>query len=266
MKKRDNWRFLTAGLGSPDMRAASIRICDKATASGLFESVVAVTNENLTQVCSRVSTAYPHIFNENTRGYGYMTYKPDAIKSAFENFWGDCDGVVWIDAGCELFLTPITRIRFKHYLKVAKRQGIACFSMGTPEIQYTKKLLFEKFPSVNQEKSGDQIQATWLIAYGAKGRKVVDEWLALILESENNFNLLESPGGEIPRFIEHRYDQSIFSLVCKKNGIKPMRLRPTPGKGSWKTLLRAFFHPIWTARNRKGKSSIPKIFSYFESK
>ncbi len=247
------------------MRAASARICDKASSSGFFESVVAVTNENLKEVCGRVSASYPHIFNEATRGYGYMTYKPDAIKSAFEGLWGDCDGVVWIDAGCELFLTPLTRIRFNHFLKIARKRGIACFSMGTPEISYTKRLLFDKFPSINPITSGNQIQATWLIAYGAKGRKVVDEWLQMILESEENFNLAESPVGEFPEFVEHRYDQSIFSLVCKKNGIKPMLLRPTPGRGSWKTLLRSFFHPIWTSRNRTGKSSIPTAFKYFEA-
>ena len=93
---------------------------------------------------------------------------------------------------------------------------------------------------------------------------MIDEWLALILESEENFNLLESPGGEIPGFIEHRYDQSIFSLVCKNNGIKPMMLRPTPGMGSWKTLLRAVFQPIWTSRNRTGISSIPRALNFFE--
>jgi hypothetical protein len=265
LKKRDTWHFLTAGLGSSDMRAASVRVCDRASSSGFFGSVVAVTNENLREVCGRVSAAYPHIFNETTRGYGYMTYKPDAIKSAFEGLWGDCDGVVWIDAGCELFLTPLTRIRFNHYLKIAKKRGVACFSMDTPEIAYTKRFLFERFPSIDPNKSGNQIQATWLIAYGAKGRKVVDEWLDIILNSEKYFDLTESPGGEFPEFIEHRYDQSIFSLVCKKNGIKPMLLRPTPGRGSWKTLLRSFFHPIWTARNRAGFSTIPQVFKIFEN-
>jgi hypothetical protein len=124
--------------------------------------------------------------------------------------------------------------------------------------------LFQKFPLINPQESGNQIQSTWLIAYGPKGRKVIDEWLSLVLENEENFNLLESPQGEFPEFVEHRYDQSIFSLVCKANGIRPMKLRPTPGVGSWKTLCRAFFHPIWTSRNRNGKTSIPKIFLKFE--
>ena len=155
-------------------------------------------------------------------------------------------------------------MRFKHYLKVAKRRGIACFAMGTPEIQYTKKLLFEKFPAISPNEAGNQIQATWLIAYGPKGRKVIDEWLSIILESEVNFNLDDSPQGENPTFVEHRYDQSIFSLVCKSNGIRPMKLRPTPGVGSRKTLFRAFLHPIWTSRNRTGVSSIPKLFSKFD--
>jgi hypothetical protein len=265
MKKKDAWHLLTAGVGSADMTAASVRVFEKASSSGLFESVNAINNDNLAQVCSRVVTAYPHIFNETTRGFGYMTYKADAMVSAFENSWGDCDGVVWVDAGCELFLTPLTRIRFKYFLRVAKKRGVACFELGTPEIQYTKKLLFDKFPSINPKDSGNQIQSTWFMAYGELGRKVVEEWLALILESEDNFNLLASPGGEFPEFIEHRYDQSIFSLVCKRNGIKPMFFRPTPGRGSWKSLLRSFFHPIWTSRNRKGSSSIPRAFQYFET-
>lgn len=225
----------------------------------------AVTNENLSNLCSRVTAAYPHIFNERTRGYGYMTYKPDALRTAFEKYPGDSDGVVWIDAGCELFLTPLTRLRFKHYLRIAKNRGIACIAMGTPEIQYTKKQLFERFPAISPMKSGNQIQATWLIAYGPKGRKVIDEWLSIILETEANFNLADSPQGEFPSFVEHRYDQSIFSLVCKSNGIRPMKVRPTPGRGSWKTLFRAIFHPIWSARNRTGESTVPTIFRRMES-
>lgn len=264
MKKEDSWHFLTAGLGSDDMKAASDRICSKAMASGFFDSIEAVTNESLSDLCKRVTLTYPHIFNQQTRGYGYMTYKPDALKTAFEKYSGGSDGVVWIDAGCELFLTPLTRMRFKHYLKVAKRRGIACFAMGTPEIQYTKKLLFKRFPAISPNESGNQIQATWLIAYGPIGRKVIDEWLSIILESEANFNLDESPHGEIPTFVEHRYDQSIFSLVCKSNGIRPMKLRPTPGVGSWKTLFRGFFHPIWSARNRAGKTTIPQLFGVLE--
>jgi hypothetical protein len=179
---------------------------------------------------------------------------------------GDFAGSIWVDAGCELYLTPITLLRLKYWMAVAKRRGVVCFNLGTPESAYTKRELFSHFGFEDTQNLGAQIQATWFIVYGEKGKAIMREWLECILIGESKFNFDHGVNGEIPGFVEHRNDQSIFSMVCKKNGIKPIRLKPTPGRGSWKTLTRAFFHPIWTSRNRGGVSTIPKIYRIFGMK
>jgi hypothetical protein len=55
-------------------------------------------------------------------------------------------------------------------------------------------------------------------------------------------------------FIEHRFDQSIFSMVLKSFGIRPLaRYVPVDGH-SLKSQFRGLFHPIWTSRNRYGNT------------
>ena len=181
-----------------------------------------------------------------------MCWKAEIVHKAMEGFWGDFDGVIWIDAGCEVSINPLSQFKLRKFEKFAKKHGVACFTLDTLEIEYTKRDLFEKFPQIDPFSAGKQIQTTWFLLHGQKGRKIASEWFSTVVSGTNLLELTPSKNPEFANFIENRYDQSVFSLVCKTNEVPIMKYKPTNGYSSRLNRLRGLFNPIWTARNRFG--------------
>lgn len=257
---------VTAGVGSSSFEKAAIRVSRKLSLFPQITKSVAVTTSELVRVCPKVSETYGNYLNDQTRGFGYMTYKAEIVNNAFNGMWGPCEGVIWVDAGCEVLANPLTSMRLNYFLRHAKRHGVACFTLDTPEIKYTKRDLFNRFPNIDPLRAGPQIQTTWFALYGSKGKQISEQWLEIVLEGIGLMDLSPSISGEFPEFIENRYDQSAFSLTCKSAHVPVMRYKPASGIGSWKSKLRAFSHPFWTSRNRSGSSQIPRLFRAWEFK
>jgi len=265
MKNRNGtWLAVTAGVGSQDFEEAANRVGNDLISSKQFEKVVVVTTKDLPSVCPETSSLYRDLMNSNTRGYGYMCWKAEIVNAATQGKWGNYDGVVWIDAGCEVTINPFSAFRLNRFKNFAINHGVACFSLDTLEIQYTKMDVFREFPEVDPEQAGKQIQTTWFLLHGEKGTRIANEWLKTVLLGTHMLDLQPSLKGEHPSFIENRYDQSTFSLVCKKNKIRVMPYRATAGSGSLISYLRGFFNPIWTSRNRVGRSVKSKIHTFLE--
>lgn len=258
------WLAVTAGVGSSHFEDAAFRVRDTLKASGIVDEVVAVTTKDLPSICPKTTKLYREIMNAETRGFGYMCWKAEIVNAAIEGVWGDYQGIIWIDAGCEIALNPISMIRFRAFKKYAMGKGVACFSLDTLEVEYTKRDIFELFPAIDPFNSGHQIQTTWFFLYGEIGKKISREWLSTVLVGANILNLEPSSLPEYASFIENRYDQSTFSMVCKNNQITPMNYVPTTGHGTTRSIINGFFHPIWTSRNRVGKSVKTKLHKLFE--
>jgi hypothetical protein len=265
MKSKSNWVLVTAGLGEQNFQDAAERVVSQAKGLKMFSECLVLSDVNVEKNAFQITDRYPGLFSSSNWGYGYMTYKPAALLNLMDGTFGKFSGAVWVDAGCEIYPSYLNLIRFRYFILIAKRRGIACFTLDTPEYQYTKRELFDFFEVPDPISYGSQIQATWFLVYGEKGKRIMREWLECILENEEKFNF-DVSSDEYSDFIQHRNDQSIFSMVCKRNNIIPMRLKPTPGCGSWRTLLRGFFHPIWTSRNRSGVTTIPRIYRFFALK
>ena len=263
----EKWIAVTAGVGSVEFERAAKRVKADLEKSGVVDKVVAVFTDDLLTVCPQTSTVYAELINNDNRGFGYMCWKAEIVNRAFEGFWGDFDGVIWVDAGCEVSINPVSRIRLWNFQKFAKRNGVACFTLDTLEIEYSKRDLFEFFPEIEPTKAGKQIQTTWFLLHGKLGLEISKQWLETVLAGTNLLDLKPSRLLEFPGFIENRYDQSTFSLVCKKNNIRVMNYVPTAGRNSIAAVINGFFHPIWTSRNRFGttiKKKIHRIFEYRE--
>lgn len=258
------WLAVTAGVGSPDFEEAAFRVRDSLVRSGVVDKVVAVTTKDLSTVCPETSVLYRDLMNTDTRGYGFMCWKAEIVNAAMEGLWGDFEGVIWVDAGCEVSVNPISRIRFNTFKTFAKKHGVSCFTLDTLEIEYSKRDIFEHFPEIDPFSAGRQIQTTWFFLYGEKGKKISREWLSTVLVGRHMLNLEPSNLPEYQEFVENRYDQSTFSLVCKKNRIRTMSYVPTSGDGTFLSKLNGLFHPIWTSRNRGGTSVKMKFHEMLE--
>jgi hypothetical protein len=239
------------------MSAAAQRVKRQATSLGIFDNVLAFTDGDLETTCPGVYGKYKSFLTSSHKGFGYFSWKVELVQSALSGVFGPCDGVVWVDAGCEVYSSPLTRFRLRSWLKKAQKEGVFAYTLNTAEQDYTKKSLFDLFPTLNKEDRSPQFQATWFILHGEKGRSIANEWLRIALLDISTLDLSTSPGGEVASFVEHRFDQSILSLVLKSQRCNPQHYIPAAGTTGCKSQLRAkAFHPIWTARNRSGVSLV----------
>ena len=90
---------------------------------------------------------------------------------------------------------------------------------------FTKQICFEKMECDKKEfKNSNQIQATYLMLVCCEETKAfIKKWLHYcedyeLMSPEGGLSLNENRGTQ---FVAHREDQSILSLLCQKNGIKP---------------------------------------------
>ncbi len=262
--KQDRWLVITAGIGSGDFEGAAIRVKDSIEKARIASKVVAVLTSDVKEVCPFTTKIYADYLRSDVHGYGYMCWKAEVIKAALDGKWGNFDGVVWLDAGCEVSINPVSMIRFRYFQYFARKNGVAAFTLKTKEIEYTKRDLFDLFPEIIPLEAGDQIQTTWMLFHGTIGRKVVEQWFDLVCRGTNLLDFSPSSLTEYPEFIQNRNDQSAFSLICKINRIKIMKYRPTSGTGSFVAIFRGLFHPFWTSRNRTSNSVRKTLHKIFE--
>lgn len=161
----------------------------------------------------------------NPRGYGFWIWKPfiicEYLKKISEN-----DILVYADIGCE-FSSAGKKI-FSDYLAHLKKNDFLVFSTYNDQSEsvWTKKELIELFNLPYQKIKEEQVAATFfLIKNNERSREIMQEWLSIA--KIENFRYINdiSIGFKNPEFIEHRYDQSIFSLLMKKYNIHILRER-----------------------------------------
>lgn len=257
------WTLVTAGLGAVNHHEAALRVAVQAQKGG-FENFLVADNKNIVSLCPSIDSTLPGLLRENNPGFGYWAYKPELILQAFSQSQVSSHGVLWVDAGCELNINFLSRQRLRLYMLIARFQGAAVFQLNTPEAYFTKKVVRDLFPLAMKVRSHSQIQATWLFLYGKKGRKIARIWLDTVLRGEKFIDSEFDASLEHSEFVAPRNDQSIFSLICKELGIRPLPSRPPTGLGT--TLisrLRAYTYPIWVSRNRSGQSIMKDKYSSF---
>jgi hypothetical protein len=128
----------------------------------------------------------------------------------------------------------------------AKEYGILCFSLNHPEIKYTKKAVFDYFNASHESTYQNQYMATVIIIKkNAHSTKVINEWYD-VASNHTLINDEKQFGKESPLFLDHRHDQSIFSMLIKKYGAVSLP-DETFFYPDWKNGIN---YPIWAARIR----------------
>lgn len=258
----DKWILLTAGLGTEPFELASQRVVSQSKKLYDWEKQIALNSNNLQEYCPTCVNKYSHILHSTTHGFGYMCWKAEIVYRALNNEFGSCDGIVWIDAGCEVVSNPLSRLTLQRRMGSAKKHGVAVFTLDTPEIYYSKQDVFAEFPLVSNKDTSPQVQTTNFYLYGEVGLAIAKRWFEVATKSVVMVDESESELGEVDGFVSHRHDQSVFSLSCKSEKYFH-RFNPlTTGSGTFRAKLRGFGSPIWAARNRSGITCVPKHFNF----
>lgn len=156
------------------------------------------------------------------KGFGYWSWKPWAIQYALQKMQ-EGDRLLYLDAGCHI--NPEGRERFREYVDIldGDSNGMLVFRNGQPEYKWTKGDIFRHF-SISGEDS--HITHTQQIAAGhvfirknSCAEKLVHDWLHIFYDHLHLVDNSPSCTPNLPGFVENRYDQSIFSVLCKLRGI-----------------------------------------------
>jgi hypothetical protein len=249
-------------------RAARARILRQAERIGFYDRVHGFDEHGLDEA---FRMKYSEQLLERSRGYGYWCWKPQVILQVLERM-DEGDILQYTDAGCHL--NPAGEWRLAEYFEMAERsatgivafQGkppahplppLACAPLDLTEYRWVKGDLLDHLGV----RGNSSITHTQTIGAGIifvrkcpRGVALMREWAAVIADGFRFIDDSPSKSPNLPGFVEHRHDQAIFSLLCKKHGVEtlsayeywyPKRDGKTP---DWEVLRRYPIH----ARHDKG--------------
>lgn len=189
------------------------RLKNEAESINLFKKVYTY-DENTIDL-----SMHKKFIEENSRGYGYWIWKPRVILDTLEKI-PDGSYLVYADAGC--IISEDSQKGILEILDKIDEKGLVTFSMNGKDSECTWSKM-DTIKKVGVE-HGDKIALVATYIYFKKNEnsmKFVKEWLD-ICESDEYHNIDDSPSvhPNYDSFVEHRHDQSIFSLLCHKYEIK----------------------------------------------
>lgn len=157
--------------------------------------------------------------SENKRGFGYYIWKPYIIMKTMQSLH-DGDIILYLDSGCELHTSNKKYTLDTYFKQVMKDKIIGSkVAKGRTEKMYNKMDLLNYLGLTNNScLENDQRQATAnMFLVCSETRNLVNDWYNIACD----YHMIDDSASIMPNnkeFIEHRHDQSIFSLLtCKYN-------------------------------------------------
>lgn len=150
------------------------------------------------------------------RGYGYWIWKPQVCLQTFRKMQPD-DILVYADAGCTINYRG--KDKFDEYIATTQKEGAIAFQFHHLERTWTKGDLFQHLNTWEFADTGQYHATFFFLKKNETNQIFLETWL----QTAEQYHLLtdhRSVHPNLPGFIEHRHDQSIFSLLQKKRGVK----------------------------------------------
>jgi hypothetical protein len=186
---------------------------ETAVSSGFFDDIRIFSPEDIDP--DFIQQVYRHV--KGGRGGGYWVWKPYFIKLVLDRI-EQGDILIYVDAGC--MINGTARDRFDEYISSvdASKTGTLDFELPFLEFQYTKQEVFSYFSCTDEIIHSNQLMATILIFKKCSHSSLlVNKWYDTVMDDFSLFTdekVMPSREG----FIDHRHDQSIFSVIRKTYG------------------------------------------------
>jgi hypothetical protein len=210
--------LITFGGGGQNYIDAGNRLIKQGKSLEIFNKTVLYTDELLKNDKEFWDKNGEFVTN-NKRGYGYWLWKPYIIKKHMKNM-NNGDILLYSDCGCEI---NIMKKQFLLELLDKINENEIINNRGYNERHFNKRDLLLKLDMDKEEYLNMyQNEATVILfIINNNTRKFVNEWYDIsISDNYHNINDSQSIEKNYNEFIEHRHDQSIFSLLLKKYKIK----------------------------------------------
>jgi hypothetical protein len=224
-------KLYLCSFSSGDLKSSINRYLLQANEMNIYENIKIYKEEDLPENITKQIHGFYSL--KQKRLYGYACWKAfiikDFLKSVPEN-----SIVQYSDIGCHFNLNGKSRLL--EYMDICEKNNILGFQYYKPnhdfnknldyqkyiERDYTKKRLLEYLKVENDESILNSSQfwsGTIFFKNNQFSLNFLSEWKKL--SSINNLidDSLLNEKSELS-FVEHRHDQSIFSLLCKINNIE----------------------------------------------
>ena len=215
---------------SPDLNRSKKRFLDQSSELNIYKDKKVFSFNDLSE--KKKFQIKNFIKEKKKRLYGYACWMPEIILNKIP------DGSIlqYSDIGCHFNKSGLKRL--KEYLEITNRNNVLVFQYREPNIkmdlnlkyqiyyeqEYTKSDLFSflKIPTYSSIRNSEQIwSGTMFLKKNLETINLLEKWL----EISHVSNLIDdSPSIENNhyRFVEHRHDQSIFSILCKIRNIESL--------------------------------------------
>lgn len=188
----------------------------------------------------------------SSRGGGYWLWKPYIILKTMKDM-NEGDYLLYCDSGTAY----INNVQYLVDDLEKSQQDIMIFELPLIEKQWTKDKTFKLMEcDIEEFRNSNQILATYiLIKVNDNSKEIMSEFLELCT---NDKILIDNYDKETD-LIEHRHDQSIFSLLCKKKNLKTFRDPSQYGIRPWEYMANKRLYNFKKYTN----SHYPQIFVSF---
>lgn len=259
-------KIILFAFASLDLKKSIHRLKKQAINSKYYDEIKIITPNDFDFT---VKLKVKELIKKKKRGYGYWFWKPYFLEKIINEIsYGDV--VHYIDIGCHINKTKSNR--FYEYLDLLedKDKWLLAFQYHSnnikftdeiifhkrEEFKYTKADLFKHFECLGKKEITHTPQfwaGSFFIKKHIKSEKFLKDWNKIF---DENFDLIDDTVSKLPNFpgfIENRHDQSVFSILCKKNFIESL----SAYESEWgeKNNLRSWEHildyPILAKRDLK---------------
>ncbi|MDC0097505.1 hypothetical protein OAI37_02570 [Flavobacteriaceae bacterium] len=227
-----------------DNKMVLLNFADKKYSSAQNVSTqTALATNNFDKIISLSPSDFDLAFKERNaqlllkkRGVGYWCWKPTIIKKTILQNLNEGDFLIYADSGGVFVETVIADIK----KLIELDQEILPYQNTTLEKHYTKADLFHHLNCQEDKLVTDTFQRVGGLAIYKVCEKTInflDQWINL---SEIEYLIDDTPSkfSNDFNFVEHRHDQSIFSVLSKLNNLKSESYMPNY---YWGQVLRPHF-------------------------
>ncbi len=207
--------FLT--YGDNNFYLSKKNLCYLAEESGLFNQVISLGPKDLGKEFKK---EFKNVLNKPIGG-GYWIWKYKIISELLNQI-NKNDIVIYCDAGASLNTSPKAIVRFKEYINIISSKDVSQLRMKCEdhfiEKYYTNKKLFDYFKVTTDSKIGTSTQLQAGHQFYKKNDETMsyfDDYSKVVSSDYNLITDFYSSEKQINGFIEHRHDQSIFSILSK---------------------------------------------------
>jgi hypothetical protein len=238
----ENDVFFTFGDGKHGWRGAKNRIVAEAIKTDFFRFHLGFDLKTLMSIDPNLKTLVEKLNDKHRRGFGYWVWKPATaylVDLIFpeNNIW-------YFDAGSSFnFQTDIKKALTAWKSFAVKNNGLALTLPDHPEYKWTKSEVIQLLDFPKKHIESNQIQSSFFILPpGPSRRKFLIDWIEFSQKDEGFYLTDELKQKQDPNFVEHRHDQSIFSLLWKKYEFGKLPDATYPVDGNLES-------PIFSTRN-----------------